>query len=354
MIKTLLYLMGMMSLITFTGCEHRELIEDTEKHYVRIYLDEHIRNVHYGFYDETKKRPEYKSPTMMRITLNDPQSGKIKAETYLRNSGSDERGYYIDGHIAAAPGTYNLMAYSFDTQSTHVRHKDDYYKMEVYTNPVSDQLLEKLVSVRSENEETDGSYLDNWNIRYEPDHFFVTACEEIKVSDKLYADTLYTLQGDHFTAQTAVETYYMQVNIKGIEYVKSAVSLITGMAGATRMNDCSLVADPPACVYFNLQPGSNTARKDEGIAVAYASFNTFGKLKDVEGFIEVTFEFNTVFETPQIETIRVTDMFETEQVKDKRWIIIDKVIEIIPPEGATGGMSPGVNNWENIEGNITV
>jgi hypothetical protein len=88
--------------------------------------------------------------------------------------------------------------------------------------------------------------------------------------------------------------------------------------------------------------------------VAYASFNTFGKLKDVEGFIEVTFEFNTVFETTQIETIRVTDMFETEQVKDKRWIIIDKVIEIIPPEGATGGMSPGVNNWENIEGNITV
>lgn len=347
-------LLPLLLLIVFSGCEHRELVEPTDKHYVRVYLDEHIRNVHYGFYDETKKKPEYKAPTMMRVTLNDLQSGKMRAETYLRNTGSDERGNYVDGYIAAAPGTYNLMAYSFDTQSTHVRNKDDYYQMEVYTNPISEQLFEKLVSVRSENGETGGSYLDKRNIRYEPDHFFVAACEEIQVADKLYVDTLHSNQEKHFTAQTAVETYYMQVNIKGIEHVKSATSLITGMAGATRMSDFTLISDPPACVYFNLQPGMNEARKNENIAVAYASFNTFGKLKEVEGFIEVTFEFKTKYETTQVETIRITDMFETEQVKDKRWIIIDKLIEIIPPEGVSEGMTPGVNNWENIEGSLTI
>ena len=142
--------------------------------------------------------------------------------------------------------------------------------------------------------------------------------------------------------------------IKGIEHVKSASSLITGMARATRMSDFTLLSNPPACVYFNLQAGMNEARKDENIAVAYASFNTFGKLKEEEGFIEVTFEFNTKYETTQVETIRVTDMFETEQVKNNRWIIIDKVIEIIPPDGVSEGMSPGVNNWENIEGNLTI
>ena len=352
--RLMLNLLSLLFLIVFGGCEHRELVEPTEKHYVRVYLDEHIRNVHYGFYDETKKKPEYKAPTMMRVTLNDLQSGKMRAETYLRNTGTDERGNYVEGYIVAAPGTYNLMAYSFDTQSTHVSNEDDYYQMEVYTNPISEELFDKLVSVRSENGETGGSYFDKENIRYEPDHFFVAACEGIQVADKLYADTLHSNQGKYFTAQTAVETYYMQVNIKGIEHVKSATSLITGMAGATRMSDFTLISDPPACVYFNLQPGMNEARKDENIAVAYASFNTFGKLKEVEGFIEVTFEFNTKYETTQVETIRVSDMFETEQVKNKRWIIIDKVIEIIPPDDVSEGMTPGVNNWENIEGNLTI
>lgn len=354
MMKLIVHLLGLGLSLMLAGCEHRPLEENSDLHYVRVYLDEHIRNVHYGFYDESKKKPEYKAPTMMRITLNDPQSGKMKAETYLRNSGSDERGKYIDGHIAARPGTYNLIAYSFDTQSTHVRNKEDYYNMQVYTNPISRQLMDMLVSVRSENETTEGTGPTDWNIRYEPDHFFVTSCEQITVSDKAYTDTLYNSRGEHFQAQTTVETYYLQVNVKGIEYVKNAVSLITGMAESTLMHNQTMVSDPPASVYFNLNPGTNTARKEDNMAVAYASFNTFGKLEDVEGFIEVTFEFNTIYETTQTETIRVTDMFETEQVKDKRWIIIDKVIEIIPPEGATGGMSPGVNNWENIEGNITV
>ena len=48
-------------------------------------------------------------------------------------------------------------------------------------------------------------------------------------------------------------------------------------------------------------------------------------------------------------------MFETEQVKEKQWIIIEKIIEIIPPEGSEGGgMTPGVNDWEEIEGSITI
>ena len=50
----------------------------------------------------------------------------------------------------------------------------------------------------------------------------------------------------------------------------------------------------------------------------------------------------------------MSDMFETEQVENKRWIIIDKVIEIIPPDDVSGGMTPGVDNWENIEGNLTI
>ena len=52
-----------------TGCEHRPL-EDMflkENIFVKIYFDEAIRNVSYGFYDESKKRPDYSSPQSVRV-----------------------------------------------------------------------------------------------------------------------------------------------------------------------------------------------------------------------------------------------------------------------------------------------
>jgi hypothetical protein len=48
-------------------------------------------------------------------------------------------------------------------------------------------------------------------------------------------------------------------------------------------------------------------------------------------------------------------MFDTPMVQDKQWIIIDKVIEITPPEGETGGgLQPGVGDWNQHEGSIVI
>jgi hypothetical protein len=43
-------------------------------------------------------------------------------------------------------------------------------------------------------------------------------------------------------------------------------------------------------------------------------------------------------------------------VKDNQWIIIDKLIEITPPEGdeSGGGLTPGVNDWDQVEGSVTI
>ena len=48
-------------LMLLTACEHRELSDPNLGHYLRIYLDEDIKNVTCGFYDESLKRPEYPS-----------------------------------------------------------------------------------------------------------------------------------------------------------------------------------------------------------------------------------------------------------------------------------------------------
>jgi hypothetical protein len=204
-----------------------------------------------------------------------------------------------------------------------------------------------MVSARSNKDE---------EILNEPDHFFVRNSEWVNLELTNKVDTLKNSDGSDLVASSIVKTYYMQVNVKGVEYVKSAVALITGMAGSVRVYDGELNTSNPASIYFPLKNDVSKMRTNDNVAVAYATFNTFGKLQGREGYIYITFEFNTVWGTVQTETIKVTDMFETQQVRENQWIIIDKVIEIKPPEGeeTTGGMSPGVNNWNEVEGGITL
>lgn len=344
--KMWMYLLCM--LLVLTGCEHRELSDPDGGHYLRVYLDEHIRNVSFGFYDETKEKPEYRTPEAIRATLSDPVTGRVVKEGFLFDSGKDEKGNYLAGYIDAEPGNYHLLAYNYDTESTHVKQEYSYEGMEVYTNLIDESLKNRLQCVRSaENPPIDP-------IRYEPDHFFVAGAENVRIQDTNERDTIFTNEGEHPVASTLVKTYYIQINVKGVEYVQSAVAVITGMAGSTKLHDRSMVSDNVASVYFNLQNGYNKNRTNEVPTVAYANFNTFGKLPETEGYIEITFEFKTKFNTVQTETIRLTDMFETHDVKVNQWIIIDKIIEIIPPDGDDGGMTPGVGKWEEIEGTIII
>ena len=334
-----------------TGCEHRplEMREYEENIFVRVYYDENIRNVSFGFYDESKKKPEYSSPKMMRVAFFDNVSDKLVSERYLYDCGRDERGYYIQGKMNLPNGKYNMLAYNFDTKEIETRNNNSYYAMSAYTNALSESEANRFFSSRGD---------DATNICRQPDHLFVAKVEEINIDKPIYyeaPDTIKNNTGTYPVAETIVKTYYLQFNIKGVEHVRSAVALISGMAGSKNMHSNEMVKDDVASIYFNLNNGKDKARTSDDIAVAYASFNTFGKLPHTEGYLDVTFEFKTIYNTVQTETFRITDIFETEMAKENQWIIIDKVIEIIPPEGSdTGGMSPGVTDWEQIEGSITI
>jgi hypothetical protein len=221
--------------------------------------------------------------------------------------------------------------------------------MSAYTNALSESEANRFFSSRGD---------DATNICRQPDHLFVAKVEEINIDKPIYyeaPDTIKNNTGTYPVAETIVKTYYLQFNIKGVEHVRSAVALISGMAGSKNMHSNEMVKDDVASIYFNLNNGKDKARTSDDIAVAYASFNTFGNLPHTEGYLDVTFELKTIYNTVQTETFRITDIFETEMAKENQWIIIDKVIEIIPPEGSdTGGMSPGVTDWEQIEGSITI
>lgn len=339
-------------LLICTGCEHRplEMREYEENIFVRVYYDENIRNVSFGFYDESKKKPEYSSPKMMRVAFFDNVSDKLVSERYLYDCGRDERGYYIQGKMNLPNGKYNMLAYNFDTNEIETRNNDSYYAMSAYTNALSESEANRFFSSRGD---------DATNICRQPDHLFVAKVEGVEIDKPDFyeaPDTIKNNTGTYPVAETIVKTYYLQFNIKGVEHVRSAVALISGMAGSKNMHSNEMEKDDVASIYFNLNNGKDKARTSDDIAVAYASFNTFGKLPNTEGYLDVTFEFKTIYNTVQTETFRITDIFETEMAKENQWIIIDKVVEIIPPEDAetSGGMSPGVNDWEQIEGSITI
>ena len=339
-------------LILCAGCEHRPLEPAPvgKDIFVRVYYNENIRNVSFGFYDESKKKPEYSSPKMMRVAFFDNVSDKLVSERYLYDCGRDERGYYIQGNMNVPNGKYNMLAYNFDTREIETRNNYSYYAMSAYTNALSESEANRFFSSRGD---------DATNICQQPDHLFVAKIEGLKIDypeSIEVPDTIKNNTGTYPVAETIVKTYYLQFNIKGVEHVRSAVALVSGMAGSKNMHSNEMVMDDVASIYFNLNNGKDKARANDDIAVAYASFNTFGKLPHTEGYLDVTFEFNTIYNTVQTEKFRITDIFETEMAKENQWIIIDKVVEIIPPEGSDtgGGMSPGVTDWEQIEGSITI
>ena len=342
-------------LLLFVSCEHRPLEDPIvfgKGRMLRIYFDEHIRNVSYGFYDDTKQKPEYKSPQLLRVICADPYSGEVVTERYLHDVGRDERGHYIQGYVYAPDGNYNLMAYTCDVNYVDFYRLNSYYSLVARTAEVSGNEANRIFHMREE------IALDNEPICHQPDHLFKAKVEDVVFNEALSLDTIRTKEGAHPIAESLVKTYYMQVNVKGVEYVKSAVALITGMSGAKLLHNGEMLTDEPVSIYFGLSNGIDKSRANDETRVAYSTFNTFGKLPGVEGFIEISFEFKTIYNTVQVETFRVTELFDTPLVKNNQWIIIDKVIEIIPPEGEEeetgGGLSPGVNDWEQIEVSITI
>lgn len=335
-------------LILLTACEHRPLVDLNNTHYIRVYLDEEIQNVTYGFYNENRRKPVYKRPTALRLTLCDPSTGEVVTERFLQQCGEDERGFYFEGHISARNGHYNLMVYSHGTETALIRNEQSYFGAEAYTNPIARHYYSYLPSVRNE--------APSGHIVYEPDHLFLCTCERIHIRSKNRTDTLRNEQGDHFTAPTCVQSYYIQVRVKGVEYISTAASLLTGLSPAVTLHDRAMQTEEPVHIFFEMNTlgHEKSARNGNGEeSVIYTTFNTFGKLPEVTTELEVTFDFVTTDGRTQTERMDITPMFDTPQVIDHKWIIIDKEIVIDPPteqpHESSGGLSPEVSEWEDRE-----
>lgn len=343
-------LLSSLFILLFTACEHRELSDPDTGHYIRIYIDEKIKNITCGFYNNSYEIPEYQQPYVMRVMFTDPETGDIIRERYLQNYGQDEKGYYIDGYMSVEPGTYNLLAYSFGSPVTKIRNDWNYYSMQAYTDPINKYYLKNLATSR-EN-------VDDKLFRQMPEHLFHVVEESIELRKKTNVDTLRTASGDFFKAHSVVSSYYLQLNIDGIEWVTSAVGTLNGMAGSTIMHKHQgIVSSDSVYLFFGMYCANKNRIRESGksSAVLYSTFNTFGKIPDATSVLTLSFEFTLSNGNKQVEKIDITPEFEKPLAKNEQWILLDHTIVITPPIGGSsggGGMTPGVDGWEDIEAEV--
>ncbi len=343
-------LLSLVSALLLTACIHRPLEEMGNTHYIRVYVDDSIRNTTCRFYNDTLIRPDFRLPQAMRVTLNDCQSGAQLAESYLQHSGRDSRGYYLDGYLIADAGDYDLMIYNIGTESTNIRDNYNYSTATAYTNPIQSQLYSRIPqSVRAHAQN---------KIVYMPDHLFVTARKKVTIPYTNAIDTLREQDGSFFEASTVVKSYYLQVRVKGIQYISAASALITGMAGSATLATQSMVETDSVRLYMEMD--NYKAADSVNTAYIYTTFNTFGKLPKEMTCLSITFEFVTLDGRSQVETIDITGMFTTPMVRENQWIILDKEIVIDPPPtpptpgGNGGGFTPRVDKWDDIHTDIPI
>ena len=346
-------------LATTVSCEKRPLLEISNTHYVRVYVDETILNVTTGFYNDSYTKPVYKSPTVLRVTLTDPETGNVKAERYLRNQGNDANGHYYDGYIIADPGHYKLMAYNFDTESTIIGSGHNRYEIKAYTNEIASHLYTKIPSRMKSMTKDDGKAGPIESIVYDPDHLFVADCGDLYVPYMEQIDTLKTPEGTpHFNATSIVKSYFMQIKVKGAQYVSSAVSLLEGMASSAKLNDRSLDQENPVVIYFEMMSDKDRARTADDEAIIYATFGMFGRVDGEANLLEVTFDFVTTYGVPYSATFDITEDFSKPEAVNNQWLLLDHEITIPAPPPSSGsgggGFRPSVGDWGDVNTDIVI
>jgi len=332
--------LGVAVLLFNASCERRPLYDPDNFVHIKVTVNtDSISNVTCHQYNPDITAPSI-DPKMMRVLFYNTSGSSIAADTYISSVSEDAYGRpVIEGDVSVLPGDYKLLIYNFDTESTLIRDDSEYNTIEAYTNVVNSAITKRFAT------KVDDAISNS--IYYEPDHLMVARDETTSIP---YHEGIYTLSE---TAFTVVQTYYLQIKVKNAQYVSSAQAILSGLSSGNLIGSDAPVVDPQAIVYFTLQKST-----DDGDDVIACIFNTFGKIENVENELAVTFNVYTTYGNTVQITKPITDVFETEDAIKRHWLLIEDEIVIPEPEKNTnsnsGGWSPGVNEWETENHEISI
>ncbi len=335
-IRSAVYSLVALCVTLTTSCERRPLEDPESFTNVRVVIEtDNISNINCDIYNDKIPVPDL-IPEVMHVLFFEEEGDDLVTEVYISNRETSEEGKtVISGNMQIYPGSYRMMTYNFGTESTIIRDYDSWSDAIAYTNTVSDNISMAYKSRASD----DSKVPDEENIVYEPDHLFLHSDASFEIP---YHYGTHTIE---VTANTVIDTYYLQIKVEGLEYVSSAQAFLSSMASGYRLSGQERITEPQNTVYFSLQKSD-----DKGVPVICNIFNTFGHVDNQTNRLIVTFDVRTKDGRSLQYDFDITDVFNTPDAIDHNWLLIEETIKIDPPENppvSGGGMDPSVSDWED-------
>lgn len=352
--KMIHWFFGVSILVLFaTGCHRRPLVDMEERVAIRVKVNiKAIANVTTDIYNEHIPVPDL-STDMMRVMVYDTDSKNLLTQSFITSKSYAEDGSQVfSGDLNISFGNYDFLVYNFDTPTTQVSNEQNESSILAYTQEISPAMRATYLGYTKAEGENENDRYEDLEINYEPDHLVVAREHDLHVSPH---DTVVVIST---TATTIIDTYYIQIRVKNMQYASSATAVISGLSPSNKFGLNLRTNDPSTGVCFNL-----TKSKDENISgsnkdVLCALFNTFGKIPDSTSDLYVTFNVVDTGGNLQQKTVNLDTVFKTEDAIERHWLLIDLDWELQPPSdpnnpsGGGGGFQPRVDDWEEEEGTI--
>ena len=348
-------------MVSFSACHRRPLEEPSGAVRIAIKVDvKTVTNVNanirssvvlYGsntsLWDEKLSQLD---PELMRVLVYDPETDKLLTQSFISSTEIDAEGNKVFmGSLGISHGNYNFLVYNFDTPTTQVNQENSEQSIIAFTDEVSPAMKARYLGTKADEDE-------DINIHYEPEHLLVANEKDVRISPH---DTLVVVRTE---ASTVVDTYYLQVRVKGMQFASSASAVISGLSPSNHIGYNIRTVDPSAAVVFDMQKGQDLSLDGDNKDVLCAVFNTFGKIDQVSSELYVTFNvFDTAGNLRQY-TANLDDVFKTEEAILYHWLIVDESCLVIdipdpgvnPPTPGNGGFQPQVDDWEEEEGTMVL
>ena len=351
-------------LLAAVACERRPLLDQSEAVSIKIKVNvKAVTNVNTNIRNSVRlygtntsiwePKLEQLDPQMMRVLVYDPVTQKLLAQSFITSTEVDEEGNKVfNGNLGISHGNYNFLVYNFDTPTTQVTAENNEGSILAYTPEISSSLKAKYLGTKA-NEE----FYEDMSIRYEPEHLLVANEKDVRISPH---DSLVVV---HTEASTVVDTYYLQVRVKGLQFASTATAVISGLSPSNHIGTNERTIDPTAAVVFEMQKGQDLSLDGDNKDVLCAVFNTFGKIHEVASNLYVTFNVYDTAGNLQQYTANMDSVFNSEEAILYHWLIVDEsclVIDIPDPHGGDnpsqggGGFQPQVDDWEEEIGEISL
>ena len=348
-------------MVSFSACHRRPLEEPSGAVRIAIKVDvKTVTNVNANIrssvvlYGSNTSLWEEKlsqlDPELMRVLVYDPETDKLLTQSFISSTEIDAEGNKVFmGSLGISHGNYNFLVYNFDTPTTQVNQENSEQSIIAFTDEVSPAMKARYLGTKADDDE-------DINIHYEPEHLLVANEKDVRISPH---DTLVVVRTE---ASTVVDTYYLQVRVKGMQFASSASAVISGLSPSNHIGYNIRTVDPSAAVVFDMQKGQDLSLDGDNKDVLCAVFNTFGKIDQVSSELYVTFNvFDTAGNLRQY-TANLDDVFKTEEAILYHWLIVDESCLVIdipdpgvnPPTPGNGGFQPQVDDWEEEEGTMVL